>query len=427
MQTQKPDSISLVAIVATVAVVATPLTPPSLSAQPRLDASLAVGAGVATDARGTRSGAVSVTPGVAVAPDARLRFGLSGTATRFAAAAHALSGTAAVDARQALGTRAAIAISASAARTVTSYDARYDALSALPSLEARLVARRNASLTAYVGASAAAGVTEYRVVTPATSGSAGGSSNRPSLPIVGDGGGSPGASPQVSTVRVTRSAHGVSDGAVAAFGTATDAVTLAYRESRLRIADARYTDRTASAARVSGPVTVHASVGMRHAESERSTFGSVGALLDVGHGVAAQAVAGRYPSDPVAGTLGGRFASVGFVLRAARVARVAPGATPASARPTVTIPGAPPVPDGAARLVLRAPDARVVEVAGDWTNWRPVAATRGADGRWWLDVRLPRGDYRYAFRVDGGRWRVPDDAPSVDDGFSGRSAILVVR
>jgi 1,4-alpha-glucan branching enzyme len=79
------------------------------------------------------------------------------------------------------------------------------------------------------------------------------------------------------------------------------------------------------------------------------------------------------------------------------------------------------------RLVLRAPDARVVEVAGDWTDWRPVPAARARDGRWWVDVRLARGDYRYAFRVDRSRWRVPDDVQTVDDGFGGRSAVLVVR
>ena len=94
---------------------------------------------------------------------------------------------------------------------------------------------------------------------------------------------------------------------------------------------------------------------------------------------------------------------------------------------TVRVNGAPTVPAGATRLVLHAPTARRVTLSGDWTGWAPTPTTRAPDGHWYVDVRLPRGEYRYAFQVDGERWAVPDGAITVDDGFGGRSALLTAR
>jgi 1,4-alpha-glucan branching enzyme len=131
-----------------------------------------------------------------------------------------------------------------------------------------------------------------------------------------------------------------------------------------------------------------------------------------------QGAVGSYPSSRVLGTLGGRFASLGLSLR---------GVTTAGDVSPDAVHGAPPVPAGATRLVLRAPRARRVELAGDWNEWATTPATRGADGLWYVDVRLPRGEYRYAFKVDGERWTVPDGVSAVDDGFGGRSALLGVQ
>jgi hypothetical protein len=68
-----------------------------------------------------------------------------------------------------------------------------------------------------------------------------------------------------------------------------------------------------------------------------------------------------------------------------------------------------------------------VDIAGDWNQWQPASAMRAADGLWFADVRLAPGEYRYAFKVDGQRWVVPDGVTSVDDGFGGRSAIISIR
>jgi hypothetical protein len=42
----------------------------------------------------------------------------------------------------------------------------------------------------------------------------------------------------------------------------------------------------------------------------------------------------------------------------------------------------------------------------------------------YADVTLRRGEYRYAFKIDGQRWRVPEGITSLDDGFGGRSALV---
>ena len=45
---------------------------------------------------------------------------------------------------------------------------------------------------------------------------------------------------------------------------------------------------------------------------------------------------------------------------------------------------------------------------------------------WFVDLNIPPGQYRYAFRVDGAAWKVPAGAAVVDDDFGGKSAWLTV-
>ncbi|MBI5068335.1 MAG: glycogen-binding domain-containing protein [Deltaproteobacteria bacterium] len=78
-----------------------------------------------------------------------------------------------------------------------------------------------------------------------------------------------------------------------------------------------------------------------------------------------------------------------------------------------------------ARLALRAPEARRVSVAGDFNGWSTEATPlrRGPGGAWTVELPLGPGRHQYQFVVDG--TFVPDPAaPTVDDGFGGRNAIL---
>lgn len=75
-----------------------------------------------------------------------------------------------------------------------------------------------------------------------------------------------------------------------------------------------------------------------------------------------------------------------------------------------------PVPLAPVRLVLHAPDAERVGVAGTWNGWSAAATpmTPVGDGVFHVALDLPHGEHAYVFVVDGQRWqaeptRVPAD------------------
>jgi hypothetical protein len=79
------------------------------------------------------------------------------------------------------------------------------------------------------------------------------------------------------------------------------------------------------------------------------------------------------------------------------------------------------------QFVLKAPEARAVSLAGDFTDWKPAyVMQRSEDGVWTVVVPLMPGVHTYSFVVDGERW-VPDPtAPAVADGFGGMNSRLAV-
>jgi hypothetical protein len=76
---------------------------------------------------------------------------------------------------------------------------------------------------------------------------------------------------------------------------------------------------------------------------------------------------------------------------------------------------------------LDVPNARRVQLAGDFTGWQPSYTLHETKpGVWSLIVPLDAGVHDYAFIIDGGRW-IPDPlAPEVDDGFGGTNSRLTV-
>lgn len=127
---------------------------------------------------------------------------------------------------------------------------------------------------------------------------------------------------------------------------------------------------------------------------------------------------GRYGADVLQDLPGGEFVSVGLRL------------TPRRARPIPVSAAAPIVYTAEATRTggvgFQVRGASRVEVAGDWNAWVPEPLTRDASGRWVLPTALEPGVYRFNLRVDGGRWMVPEEVPSLDDGFGGRVGLLIV-
>lgn len=81
------------------------------------------------------------------------------------------------------------------------------------------------------------------------------------------------------------------------------------------------------------------------------------------------------------------------------------------------------------RLVLHAPDAEHVAVAGTFNGWDPAATPmiRADDGTFYVIVPLEPGRYEYLFVVDGERWLLDPAAPLTQpDDFGSRNAILEV-
>ena len=336
-------------------------------------AQLLVGGGSATDVRGLSSSAITAAPSVALAwPRGFLRLGATGT--QFTTGSWALGGSASAGLRAPIAaTPLALTLDATGSATTTSYRASFATIGATPAVEVGL-----SRVALFAGVRAAEG----RTISALTHGSFG--------PVFGG--------------RVTLASLGGGDG-----------VVLGYREDHARVDSVGVTDRVGSLSLVRGAVTLTGNLGVRRAPDERTTFGGMSALVALSRVVALQLGAESYPGDRLTGALGGHAISAGFVLR-----------TPSGPRPLPRPSDVAPPARGLTRLAIRAPDARTVEVAGDWTDWRPVPAARTPNGVWYADLAIPAGEHRYAFRIDGKEWRVPRGAIASDDGVGGKSAWLTV-
>jgi 1,4-alpha-glucan branching enzyme len=52
----------------------------------------------------------------------------------------------------------------------------------------------------------------------------------------------------------------------------------------------------------------------------------------------------------------------------------------------------------------KAPDAKSVELMGEWNGWKSIPMTKGSDGVWTAKVSLSSGTYAYKYLVDGKDW-----------------------
>ncbi len=79
-------------------------------------------------------------------------------------------------------------------------------------------------------------------------------------------------------------------------------------------------------------------------------------------------------------------------------------------------------------LTFLAPEAREVNVAGNFNGWQPEATplkNTGA-GRWVVHLRLRSGQYEYRFVVDG-RWSEgPEAVQRVANPYGGFNSVLLV-
>lgn len=383
----------VVKVVAVAAIAATLCAKSRAEAQQQSQVALA--AGVATDQRGVRSNALTLAPGVVFAPTAGAMLSLGANVTRFAAGAWSYGGGAAYSVRRVMVGPLVASVDASASASRLQGDGSAAAFASgelLPSLELT-----TGPLTIFGGLRGATGYSTQELTAP-------------SLPPLGGG----------ETSRLRRAGAGPTFGAALTFAPSPQrTIHLGAREDRLRVSGVTTADRAVTAGVATDAVSIAAAVGRRYGTDQRADFGNLNLSVALRGDLSLDASAGRYASNRLMDTPGGEYMSVGLSFRFG-----ASSARPDSPGPRVR--GAPVVAPGATRLAIAAPDAVRVDVAGDFSEWTPVATTRGANGVWYADLRIAPGQYRYAFRVNGREWRVPHGATAVDDGFGGKSAWLTV-
>jgi hypothetical protein len=207
--------------------------------------------------------------------------------------------------------------------------------------------------------------------------------------------------------------------------------------TRLAIGDTAYSDLEGRARWRRGALDVEGAAGVRVASrgGGSGVYGDVSASLRLTAWMGLLVAAGTYPSDPVRGSIPGRFVTVGVRLAPRPAPRLA--VVPQIAPPEARGSGESPEPLGGARvaveqldglhvLVAHAAGARRVEVMGDFTDWQPVALAATGQGRFQYAVTLPAGMFRFNLRVDGGPWGVPRGTGSAPDEFGGSVGVLVV-
>ena len=131
------------------------------------------------------------------------------------------------------------------------------------------------------------------------------------------------------------------------------------------------------------------------------------------------------PSDPTRHLASQRIATIGFRIRPTVTrARYDDGSDAAQYRREFALRR---VHGDTHGIRVYAPDARVVELAGSFTEWTPVAMHRSSGGWWELAMPLSAGLHTLNIRADGGVWTVPPGLDSVADEFNGTVGVLLVR
>lgn len=361
------------------------------TASGQVEASLGVMGGNASDVTGATSAAVSLSPALRYQAEPGLALTLGGNGTRYQNGQWALGGSGQLSLTTRMSSWLRFALDGTGSVTTTSFSYSGASLEAAPRLQVG-----TGPLTAFGGYAGAAG-----------SFSTGSAGPRSFGPFAGN----------LSTTQ-TRQSHGPFFGAVVRLtpAYARVAALLSAREVDRSIETERFTDRSATLLIAGGPARLDATLGYRHAPDEQRTFGGVSLNIMLAPQVAFAAAAQSYPSNPLTGTAAGRAITAGLVLHFGLH-------RPAPPQPSEVAP----VAASHTRLTIAAPDAHRVEVAGDWNGWHPQPAVRAQNGVWYVDLALPAGDYRYAFRIDGKTWRVPRGVTQMDDPFGGKAALVRVE
>ncbi len=208
----------------------------------------------------------------------------------------------------------------------------------------------------------------------------------------------------------------------------------------------RYTDTELSARWVTtrlelgGVVGARAGRGLPTIAGSKRAWGSVSATLWLGEHLGLVAGGGSYPVDFTQGYPGGRFVQAGIRMsvggRKSSTSdalsrgggRESDGDSPSDRATATKLMSAFDSERGAGDQVtlrVRAPNARKVEISGDFTNWEAVPLEHGADGWWAATLPIESGTHQLNVRLDGTAWVVPPGLLTVTD-ESGSAGLLTI-
>jgi len=215
------------------------------------------------------------------------------------------------------------------------------------------------------------------------------------------------------------------------------ALTLRLAASLSHVGDTTYTDVESSARTAWDRITLDATLGARvwSRGGGRGMYGETSAALALGERTAIVLSGGRYPTDPISGSIAAHYLTAAIRIHTAAwrhvVARgrTAPraggadgaGAPGSGARLEVQLDRSRPV-----RLLVHVAEATRVEVAGDFTDWRPLALSPAGGGLWEVVLPLTSGVHRIDVRIDGAAWIVPAGTTRAPDDYGGEVGIFVV-
>lgn len=203
----------------------------------------------------------------------------------------------------------------------------------------------------------------------------------------------------------------------------------------------RYTDGQVSLSWTGDRLDLAALIGNRFGDqltnlsANTKSWASFSAVAWMTPHLALAASGGTYPVDPTQGFPGGRFVSLAIRLATGRNRTgLSPGAqqTPLESRrdailPAVTGFAAERSSPGFVTLRVNAPQAQLVEISGDFTNWVPVRLQPSGGEGWAVTLPINPGKYQMNLRIDGGTWVVPPGLLSMLDEFGGTVGLLVVE
>lgn len=173
-------------------------------------------------------------------------------------------------------------------------------------------------------------------------------------------------------------------------------------------------------------IAFDAQAGVAHQLDSRpaSLWGRVTTTAAVAPRLSIVAAIGTDPTHAWMGLPPSRFASLGVRVAPAALSRPA---APPHVRPSASSFAVRAAESGTYVVTMHVPNARTVELSGDFNQWHAVALHQVLPDVWEATLPLAPGTYHVNMRVNGDRWTAPPGLTATTDDFNGTVGLLVVR